>query len=194
MIPPRLLPLIAAAAAALAGASVAGAHGTLAPVEGAAGTTQRFELTVPGDRPDADVVAVALRLAPGMRLETATAEQPRWSVSSSAETVRWSGGPIARGSAETFAFSAHLPSQPGRVELTLTESWDDGPGAPFPIALLVTGAAPAGGTTPDTVAALALGVAVLALAVASLALAIALRSRRSRSQVDTPASGDTLPR
>lgn len=164
-----------AAAAALACASPAGAHGTLAPAAAVAGTTERFELIVPNDRQDADIVAISLGLPAGMRLETAEARQPEWTVSSSGNTVTWEGGPVARGSSETFAFSATVPARPGKVELTLVERYDDGVGTPFPLALSVSGGS--GGGSSGTVAAIALAVALAALGVSTLALVLVLRRR-----------------
>jgi uncharacterized protein YcnI len=168
--------LLAASAAALAAATAAGAHGTLTPTTAPAGTTQRFELTVPNDRLDADVVGVALRLPPEMALQVATANQPRWSVATSGGEIVWSGGPIPRGGGETFAFTAALPSDAGQVELALVETYDDGAGAPFPIVVTVAGtAATSGGSS--TLAVAALVVALGALGLATAALAIALRGR-----------------
>ena len=78
----------------LVAAPAAGAHGTLSPAAAPVGATQRFELVVPNDRLDADVVAVTLGLPQGAVLESAEAEQPRWAVSSTETSVRWAGGPI----------------------------------------------------------------------------------------------------
>jgi uncharacterized protein YcnI len=165
-----------ALAAALACAAPAGAHGTLTPAAAVAGTTERFELIVPNGRQDADIVAVSLGLPAGMRLETAEARQPEWTVSSSGNTVTWEGGPVARGSSETFAFTAAVPTRPGEVELTLVERYDDGAGAPFPLALSVSGGSGGGGSS-GTVAAIALAAALAALAMSTLALVLALRRR-----------------
>lgn len=178
--PARRLRLLGAAAAwALVVTPGAPAHGTLTPTTATAGATEQFELVVPNDRADADIVAVTLRLAPGLRLETAQAEQPRWALSSTEDTVTWRGGPIERGSAQAFSFTARVPSQPGSVELELVESYDDGDGAPFPLAVSVTGAAATtGGGSSSTLVAIALAVAVLALGVATAALVVALRRWR----------------
>jgi hypothetical protein len=113
-----------------------------------------------------------------MRLESAEAAQPRWAVSSSSDEVTWSGGPIERATAETFLFTARMPSEPGSLELILLESYDDGDAAPFPIAVSVSSAASAGDGADNTLAAAAFVVAVLALVAATAALALALRDRR----------------
>jgi uncharacterized protein YcnI len=171
--------LLGAAAAALVAAPAALGHGTLTPTTAAAGGSQRFELVVPNDRPDADIVGVTLRLPAGVRLETAEAEQPRWAVSSTDDTVVWRGGPIDRGSSQAFSFTARMPSRPGSVELALVESYDDGDGAPFAITVSVTGVAVHDGGSGSTLAAIALAVALLALGVATTALLVALRRRSS---------------
>ena len=166
----------AAAAAALILAPAAGAHGTLAPPTAEAGSSQRFELTVPNDRQDAEIVAVGLRLPPGAELESAEAQQPLWSVSSDESVVAWQGGPINRGSGETFAFTVRLPPGAGRVEFALLETYDDGAAAPFSIPVSLTrGAGVEGGG--DALALVAVVVAVLALVVATAALVLALRRR-----------------
>lgn len=174
----RSLVLGALVLAALVVVSTARAHGTLSPVAAEAGSSQRFELTVPNDRLDADIVEVTLRLPSGMRLESAEAAQPRWAVSSSSDEVTWSGGPIERATAETFSFTARMPSEPGPLELVMLESYDDGDAAPFPIAVSVSSAASAGDGADNTLAAAAFVVAVLALVAATAALALALRDRR----------------
>jgi periplasmic copper chaperone A len=131
--------VLAVAAAALVLAGPAAGHGTLSPSTAAAGVLQRFELTVPNARLDADIVGISLALPEGAVLESAEAEQPRWAVTSDEGSVRWSGGPIDRGGAETFAFTVRLPPEPGSAEFTLVETFDDGDAAPFPIPVLVTG-------------------------------------------------------
>jgi len=177
-----LRPFVVAAGAAIALVvpTTAFGHGTLTPATAAAGSSQQFELTVPNDRLDADIVGVTLRLPTGFELEAATAEQPRWSVGSSNGEVVWSGGPISRASAETFAFTARLSADPGTAELTLVETYDDGEAAPFPIAVTVTASAVATGGS-DTLGAAALVVSVLALGVATAALLVALGTRRRGS-------------
>jgi uncharacterized protein YcnI len=161
-------------------AAPAHAHGTLTPPTVVAGTTQQFELVVPNGRQDADIVAVSLGLPAGMRLETAEARQPEWTVSSSGTMVTWEGGPVARGSSDTFVFTASAPARPGRVELTLVERYDDGVAPPFPLPLSVTaGAGGSGGS--ETLAAIALAVAALALVAATAALVLALRRSSSPS-------------
>jgi uncharacterized protein YcnI len=174
--------LLALVAAALLVAAPAGAHGTLAPSAVAAGVPQRFELTVPNARLDADIVAIALELPPGAALESAEAAQPRWAVTSDDSSVRWSGGPIDRGSAETFAFTARL-GEAGPGEFLLVETYDDGETPPFPITVVATGSAgSADGSdgSDGTLAAVAVVLAALALVVSTVALAVAL-GRRSNS-------------
>jgi uncharacterized protein YcnI len=174
----KALALAAVAGAGLVLVASAGAHGTLTPAATPAGASQRFELTVPNSRLDADVVAVSLQLPSDAVLESAEAAQPRWAVTSTESSVQWSGGPIERGSTETFAFVARLPTDPGPVQFTLVETYDDGAGAPFPITVVATGEA-GSDDSASTLAAAALVVAVLALLVATLALALAIRGRAS---------------
>lgn len=178
----RPLVLATCVAVALSTAQAAFAHGTLTPASAAVGVSQRFELTVPNDRLDADIVEVTLRLPPDVELEAASAEQPLWSVSSGNGTVTWKGGPIARLSAETFAFTARLPAESGTVDFTLVESYDDGEAAPFPIGVTVTGSAGSSdGGGGDTLATAALVISILALGLATAALLVALRGRHPRS-------------
>ena len=153
------------------------AHGTLSPATVQAGSVQRFELTVPNDRLDADILGVALELPGGIEIESAEARQPRWTVVWDEGSVSWRGGPIARGSAETFAFTASLPAE-GVAEFALVETYDDGAATPFPVPVSVTTAETAAGGSSDTLAAMALVVAVLALVAATVALGVALRGRR----------------
>jgi uncharacterized protein YcnI len=170
-------------AAALVAAGPAAAHGTLSPASAVAGAVQRFELTVPNDRQDADLVGIVLQLPAGAELVSAEARQPLWSVSSDAGAVTWQGGPIPRGGAETFALSLRLPPRAGVAELALLERYDDGGTPPFPLALTLTGSSSSGGTDAYGVAALV--VALLALVVATAALVVVLRDRRPRPR-DTP--------
>jgi uncharacterized protein YcnI len=174
----RCIVLAAIAATALVATSVAAAHGTLSPAVTAAGVSQRFELTVPNARLDADIVAISLEMPDRVVLESAEASQPRWAVRSDESSVRWTGGPIDRGSAETFAFTARLAAEAGPAQFTLVESYDDGDAAPFPITVVASG--PTGGSddSDGSLAAVALVLAMLALLVAAGALAVALRARR----------------
>ena len=166
-------------AASLLVAAPARAHGTLTPSAVAAGVAQRFELTVPNARLDADIVAISLALPAGAALESAEAAQPRWAVTSGDSSVRWSGGPIDRGSAETFAFTARL-GEAGPAEFLLVETYDDGETPPFPITVIATGSAGSaeGSDSSDgTLAAVAVVLAALALVVSTAALAVALGRR-----------------
>ena len=177
----------AIAVAALVAAPVVDAHGTLTPASVPGGVTQRFELTVPNDRLDADIVGVALELPQGSMLESAEAQQPRWAVTSSARSVRWTGGPIESSTTETFAFVARLPAESGPQQLTLVESYDDGDGAPFPLTVVATGASAGEEGDDSSLAAAALVLAALALVVATISLALVVRMRGPR--LDTTMSG-----
>jgi hypothetical protein len=136
-----------------------------------------FELTVPADRLDADIVGVSLRVPDGVSVESAEARQPLWAVTWNDEGVVWQGGPIDRGGTETFRFTARMPADATTVELALVETYDDGEAAPFPIAVSVTGGV--GGSSSDSIEIAALLAALLALGVATAALAVALRARRA---------------
>jgi uncharacterized protein YcnI len=153
----------------------ASAHGTLTPASAPAGSLQEFELVVPNERDDADVVAVALHLPDGARLETAAGAQPLWAVTPEENVVAWNGGPIDRGSAQAFSFTAELPNEPGPVEFTLVESYDDGDAAPFPIPVFVT-ESDSGGGSVSSLALVALLLAIAAVIIASVALVVALRA------------------
>jgi uncharacterized protein YcnI len=157
----------------------AAGHGTLSPATAEAGSTQDFELTVPGDRLDADIVGVALRVADGAEIVSAEAEQPLWSVSWDDDGVTWEGGPIDRGGAGTFRFTARMPSEPGFAEFSLVETYDDGVAAPFPLPVAVAGGDVAGGSSSDGMALAALLVAIVALIASTAALALSLRGRSS---------------
>ena len=137
---------------ALVAVPVAAGHGTLTPVTAEAGSTQAFELTVPGDRLDADIVGVALRVAGGVEIVSAEAEQPLWSVSWDDDGVSWEGGPIDRGGAGTFRFTAQMSSEPGLTEFSLVETYDDGVAAPFPLSVAVAGGDAAGTGSSNGVA------------------------------------------
>ena len=177
-------PLVfAVALAALVVPALAGAHGTLAPAAAPGGVAQQFELTVPNDRLDAEIVGVTLELPDEAVLESAEAEQPRWAVTSSETSVHWTGGPIESSTTETFAFIARLPAESGPQQFTLVESYDDGDGAPFPLTVAATAAETGGSGGDGTMAAVALVLAALALVVTTSALAVALR---------TPGGGLTL--
>ena len=168
--------LAAAVAAALLVPGEARAHGTLTPPSAVADTVQAFELIVPGDRPDAEIVGVELRAPDGLVVESAEARQPLWTVTWDDEAVQWQGGPVPRGGAESFAFTARLPSDEGRVEVTLVESYDDGEEAAFRIPLGVTSAAGDDGDVSG-VAVAALVIALASLALSTAAIVVALRGR-----------------
>ena len=141
-----------------------------------AGGTQSFELVVPADRLDADIVGIELQVPPGVVVETAEARQPLWTVTWDEEVIRWGGGPIDRGGAETFRFTARLPADAGAAEFELVETYDDGMAAsPFPLSVAISGSESAG---DDTVAVAALVVALLALVAATAALALAIAGRK----------------
>lgn len=171
--------LLAAVAAGLVAAPAALGHGTLIPAAAPAGTVQDFELVVPNDRFDAGIVGVTLELPPGTRLESSEGIPPRWTVASDDRVVTWSGGPIASGNAETFAFRAELPDDAGTAEFTLREGYDDGDAAPFPIPVTVSEVAGSGGSA-NGLALAALLVALGALVLAGTALVVALRGRPAR--------------
>jgi uncharacterized protein YcnI len=173
--------LVAVAAVALVAVPSGRAHGTIAPASGAAGSVVQFELTVPNDRLDAEIVGVAIELPPGFELEAATATQPLWSVSSRERSVAWRGGPIPSLTAETFRFSARLPSGAGRTRLTLVEAYDDGESAPFAIGVDVTDEPVGSDGEGDALALAALVAAFVALATAAVALAVAVSVRRRSS-------------
>ena len=164
---------------ALAVAPTAIAHGTLTPTTAVAGVAQRFELTVPNDRLDADLVAISVALPEGGVLESAEAQQPRWTVASDASTVRWTGGPVERGSAETFAFVARMPADSGPAEFSVVETYDDGDAAPFPLTVAGTSVEGAAGGDADAMATIAVVLAALALAVSTIALVLVARTHRS---------------
>ena len=178
----RGVTFVAVVAAGLVTASTAGAHGTLTPAAAAAGVSQRFELVVPNARLDADIVGISLELPPGAVLESAEAAQPLWAVTSDESSVRWSGGPIDRGSAETFTFTARLPTDPGPAEFALVESYDDGDLAPFPITIVATGPTASADGSEGTLAGIAVALAVLSLLVSTFALALVLRLHRRSDQ------------
>jgi uncharacterized protein YcnI len=173
--------LVAVAAVALVAVPSGRAHGTIAPASGAAGSVVQFELTVPNDRLDAEIVGVAIEMPPGFELEAATAAQPLWSVSSRERAVAWRGGPIASLTAETFRFSARLPREAGRARLTLVEAYDDGESAPFAIGVDVTEEPVGSDGEGDALALAALVAALVALVLGAAALAVALSARRRSS-------------
>jgi uncharacterized protein YcnI len=173
----RPFALVGVFAVALAAAPTAGAHGTLTPVSAPADSVQEFELLVPNERHDAGVVAVALHLPDGARLESASGVAGLWTVTSEENVVTWRGGPIDRESLQAFSFTARLPSQPGPSEFTLVESYDDGDAAPFPIPVFVT--EPESGGSSSSVAFVALLLAIAAVLIALAALLVALRGSQS---------------
>jgi uncharacterized protein YcnI len=170
---------VAAAALAFAAALVAApgafGHGTLTPTSAQAGSTQTFDLTVPSDRLDADIVGVALRMPDDVQVEAAEAQQPLWTVVWDETGVRWEGGPIDRGGAATFRFTARMPADEGIVPVTLVETYDDGAAAPFELTIGVGGGAGGGS---DGLALAALVVAIAALIASTAALALVLKGRR----------------
>ena len=153
------------------------AHGTLTPVTATAGSTQSFELVVPADRLDADIVGIDLRVPPGVVVETAEARQPLWTVVWDEDVISWGGGPVDRGGAETFRFTARMPADAEVAEFELVETYDDGGSAsPFPLSVAISGTETGG---DDTIAVAALVIALLALVAATAALALAIAGRKS---------------
>ena len=171
--------VFAVALAALVVPAHAGAHGTLAPAAAPGGVAQQFELTVPNDRLDAEIVGVTLELPDEAVLESAEAEQPRWAVTSSETSVHWTGGPIESSTTETFAFIARLPAESGPQQFTLVESYDDGDGAPFPLTVAASAGEPGGPGGVGPIAAVARVLAAGGRGGGAGALAVALRSRQA---------------
>jgi uncharacterized protein YcnI len=167
----RPFALAGAVVVALLATPTASAHGTLTPVSAPADSIQEFELLVPNERHDAEVVSVALHLPDGARLESASDVQ-RWEVASTESSVNWTGGQIDRGSLQAFTFTARLPSAPGPYDFTLVESYEDGDAAPFPIPVFVTEPESGGSSSSLAIVALLLAIAAVLLALAALAVAL----------------------
>jgi uncharacterized protein YcnI len=162
-----------AALAALTLAPGASAHGSVRPTLAEPGSAREFVFLIANGRPDAGMVGFSVELPAGATLEDVSADQPRWTPSSSANRVEWRGGPVEPGSFESFALRARMPDTQGTVSFTGRELFDDGSGPPFKLDVVL--AATSGGAAADArdEGARTLGKAALFVSIAALVLAAA---------------------
>ena len=178
--------VVAAAAASLALAPSALAHGSVRPTVATPGASQQFTFLVLNGR-DVGIVGFRLELPPGATVDEVTARQPTWIATSSGNRVEWRGGPIPARAFDSFQVRIRMPEREGTVTFTGTELFPDGPGAPYRLDIVLAGgsAAAAADATDEGArtlgkAALAVSVAAVLLAAAALALSLARRRPASR--------------
>jgi hypothetical protein len=131
--------LAAAAAAALVVAPAAAAHGSVRPTVAPPGAVQGFTFLIANGRDDAGMVGFSLELPAGAAVEEVTARQPEWIASSSGRRVEWRGGPIPARAFESFTLRARMPDREGSVAFVGRELFDDGPGPPFRLDVVLAG-------------------------------------------------------
>jgi uncharacterized protein YcnI len=121
------------AGAVLVAAPAALAQVTVNPQEVPAGSVARFDIRVPNDRPDADIVKVTVRLPEGLD-SVSFQPKPGWErtvtmvklaepvtnaegrrVTERIDRVVWKGGTIAPGEFDQFGLSAKVPGKAGTV-------------------------------------------------------------------------------
>jgi uncharacterized protein YcnI len=174
---------LSAALFALLAPATASAHGSIVPTAAVSGTVQRFVVTVPALLGGQSIVGFSLFVPNAVRVESAEANQPRWTASVSGGTITWEGGPI-EGLGEDFAFRARLPETEGAVTFEGQERYRNGSGLRFPLAVTVTRAAESGAaaSSDDDLAWIAIALAgtalLLALGAAIAAGALWVRLRR----------------
>jgi uncharacterized protein YcnI len=175
---------LTAFALALLAPATASAHGSIAPTAAASGTVQRFVVSVPALLGGQTIVGFSVTVPAEASVESAEANQPRWSASVRGGTITWEGGPI-EGVGEDFAFRARLPETEGAVTFEGRERYRDGSSLRFPLAVTVTrtAGAAATGSSDDDLAWIAIALAATALllalgaAIAAGALWVRLRRR-----------------
>jgi uncharacterized protein YcnI len=182
----RRAALAAAAGVALALAPPAWAHGSIRPTAAAPGSTDEFVLLVANARADANMVAFTVDLPEGATLVEAGQRQPEWIVSSTADRVEWRCGPIPARAFETFTLQATMPDREGTADFVGTEIYEDGPGPPFTLAVVLAGSSAAAASDVTDEGARTLGKAALFVSIAALILGAAglvlslVRWRRDR--------------
>ena len=175
--------LVAAAAAALALAPAALAHGSVRPTVATPGASQLFTFLVLNAR-DTGIVGFRLELPAGATVEEVTARQPEWIATSTESRVEWRGGPIPARAFDSFQVRVRMPDQEGTAAFRGTELFADGPGPPYRFDVVLAGGAVAAGEATDegarTLGTAALVVAIVAALLAGAALALTiLRWRRA---------------
>jgi hypothetical protein len=162
------------AVAALAVAPSALGHGSVRPTVTPPGSTREFTFLIANGRDDAGMVGFSMELPAGASLDDVTARQPEWIASSSGRRVEWRGGPIPARAFESFTLRASMPDREGTASFVGRELFDDGPGPPFRLDVVLAGG---GGATGDGEAtdegARTLGKAALFISIAALILAAA---------------------
>jgi uncharacterized protein YcnI len=176
--------LLALALLALLVPAGALAHGAIQPTAAPAGTTERFVVSVANSlQGGPGIVGVSVEAPDGVEIESAEAQQPRWTVSWDGQKITWEGGPL-EGLSEDFAFRAKLPEAEGTYDFTAQEIYVTGLGPPFALPVTVTrtaeAAAAVGDDGDDDLAWIAIALASTALLLAAVAaLAAAAAWRRS---------------
>lgn len=123
-------------------AAPAFAHVTIQPSEGPVGAFLKFAIRVPNesDVPNSKVVVtfpenlifVSFQPKEGWtrKVTTKTLEEPieasGATIDEVVDTVTWSGGAINPGEFDEFYFSAKVPDEPGELEFSAEETYDDG--------------------------------------------------------------------
>jgi len=168
---------LAAAAAGLAAAALAVApsglgHGSVRPTVTPPGSTREFVFLIANGRDDAAMVGFSVELPPGASLDDVTARQPEWIASSRGNRGEWRGGPIPVRAFESFTLRATMPDREGTASFIGRELFDDGPGPPFRLDVVLAGGggAPGSGEARDE-GARTLGKAALFVSIAALILA-----------------------
>jgi uncharacterized protein YcnI len=163
----------AAALVALALVPAAAGHGSIRPSAAAPGSTEEFVFFVANARDDSGMVGFTVELPQGATLVEATARQPDWIVSSAAGRVEWRGGPIPARTFDTFALLATLPDRQGTADFVGTEIYEDGPGPPFRLGVVLAGTSAGAAADVRDEGARTLGKAALFVSIAALVLAAA---------------------
>jgi len=167
----RIGAAVAAALAALVVAPSAAGHGSVRPTVAPPGAVQQFTFLIANGRDDAGMVGFSVELPAGAAVEDVTARQPEWIASSSGTLVEWRGGPIPARAFDSFALRARMPEREGTVSFLGRELFDDGPGPPFRLDVVLAGGAAGSGDARDegarTLAKAALFVSIAAAILAA---------------------------
>ena len=169
---PRALVAAVAALIGVAAAAPAGAHVVATPAFLPSGSARSITFTGPNER-GAPMTAFALIAPAGLEIEHAH-EVDGWNESLEGRAATWTGGSLAPDVEAPFGATVKAEAEPGVVQLTAEQRYDDGAVVTWPVALTITPAE----ESPSQNLALAGVVGVIGVLVV---VAIAMLAWRRRS-------------
>jgi uncharacterized protein YcnI len=169
---PRPLAAAVAALIGLAAANSAAGHVIAQPGFVPSGSSESISFSGPNER-DAPMTAFALVAPDGLEIEHAH-EVDGWNESLEGSTATWTGGSLAPDVEATFGATVRAVAEPGVVQLSAEQRYDEGAVVRWPVAITITPAE----DSPSQNLALAGVVGVIGVLVV---VAIAMVARRRRA-------------